>query len=192
MNTRNKYQSLSDAELLLQYRSTKDKKIIGELYGRYGHLVFGIGLKYFKNKNDAEDIVMDVFMTLDKKIEKHEIKYFKSWLYMVTKNSCLLVLRKNNPHSVPINEEIITSESMDNAIEEKKITESKIEKLEETIKDLNPPQDKVITLFYIQKLTYKEISEQLSISIKKVKSAIQNGKRNLKIKLKEHDLFKSA
>ncbi len=192
MNTGNKYQSLSDAELLLQYRSTKDKKIIGELYGRYGHLVFGIGLKYFKNKNDAEDIVMDIFMTLDKKIEKHNIKYFKSWLYMVTKNNCLMVLRKKNPHSVPINEEIITSENTDSSIEEKKITEGKIEKLEAAIKELNPPQDKVISLFYIQQLTYKEISEQLSITINKVKSAIQNGKRNLKIKLKEHDLFKSA
>jgi|SRR5690554_1518979 len=187
--TREKYEQFSDDELLNNYRSRHDKKIIGELYKRYGHLVFGTCLNYLKNKNDAEDIVMEIFMTLGDKILKHEIKYFKSWLFVLTKNSCLMRLRKKKHNNIPINEELIADHD---EVEEKEIKEIQLNELEKAINELDPPQDEVIKLFYIQQMTYKEVSEKLNLTLNKVKSAIQNGKRNLKIKLKEHDLFKSA
>ncbi|HLW29816.1 MAG TPA: sigma-70 family RNA polymerase sigma factor [Brumimicrobium sp.] len=187
--TRKKYKEFSDAELLSSYRSETDKRIIGELYIRYGHLVFGTCLNYLKNKNDAEDIVMEIFMTLGDKIQKHEINYFKSWLFVLTKNNCLMFLRKKKHNNLPLNEELV---AQSDEIEEKKIKEIKFNELESAIETLEPPQDEVIKLFYIQQMTYKEVSEKLNLTLNKVKSAIQNGKRNLKIKLKEHDLFKSA
>jgi RNA polymerase sigma-70 factor (ECF subfamily) len=187
--TNKKYRQFSDAELMSSYRSSSDKKIIGELYTRYGHLVFGTCLNYMKNKNDAEDILMEIFMTLGEKIKKHEIKYFKSWLFVLTKNSCLMILRKKKHTDLPLNEELVAYQD---EIEEKEIEEIKLNELETAIEALDPPQDEAIKLFYIQQMTYKEVSEQLNLTLNKVKSAIQNGKRNLKIKLKEHDLFKSA
>lgn len=187
--TRKKFEHYSDAELLTGYRANRDKKIIGELYNRYGHLVMGTCLNYMKNKNDAEDIVMEIFMTLGEKIIKHDINYFKSWLFILTKNSCLMVLRKKKHTDIQLNEEIVAQED---EIEEKEIKEIKLTELEAAIEELDPPQDEAIKLFYIQQLSYKEVSEKLNLTLNKVKSAIQNGKRNLKIKLKEHDLFKSA
>jgi RNA polymerase sigma-70 factor (ECF subfamily) len=184
-----KFEHYSDAELLASYRTNQDKRVIGELYTRYGHLVMGTCLNYLKNKNDAEDSVMEIFMSLDYKIKKYEINYFKSWLFILTKNSCLMALRKKKYITNQLNEEIVAQED---EIEEKEIKEIKLNELETAIKELDPPQDEVIKLFYIQQLTYKEVSEQLNLTLNKVKSAIQNGKRNLKIKLKEHDLFKSA
>ncbi|HZH87429.1 MAG TPA: sigma-70 family RNA polymerase sigma factor [Brumimicrobium sp.] len=190
MNISNiKYEQLSDAELLISYRSHSDKKVIGELYTRYGHLVFGTCLNYMKNRNDAEDLVMEIFMTLGDKIQKHEIKYFKSWLFILTKNSCLMLLRRKKHTDIPLNEELVAYQD---EIEEKEIKEIKLNELEAAIEELEPPQDEAIKLFYIQQMTYKEVSEKLNLTLNKVKSAIQNGKRNLKIKLKEHDLFKSA
>ncbi|HLV42330.1 MAG TPA: sigma-70 family RNA polymerase sigma factor [Brumimicrobium sp.] len=186
--TRKKYQHLSDAELLTHYRTNDDKKIIGELYKRYGHLVFGSCLNYLKNKNDAEDIMMNIFMSLGEKVQKHEINYFKSWLFVLTKNECLMVLRKKKYTNIPLNEELVAEQDEK---EEKEIKEIQLEELEAAIASLEPPQDEVITLFYIQQMTYKQVSEKLKLTLNKVKSAIQNGKRNLKIKLKEHDLFKS-
>jgi len=100
-----------------------------------------------------------------------------------------MALRKKKYITNQLNEEIVAQED---EIEEKEIKEIKLNELETAIKELDPPQDEVIKLFYIQQLTYKEVSEQLNLTLNKVKSAIQNGKRNLKIKLKEHDLFKSA
>ncbi|PWH86880.1 RNA polymerase sigma factor [Brumimicrobium oceani] len=187
--TRIKYKDYSDAKLLVSYRANLDKKIIGELYKRYGHLVMGTCLNYLKNKNDAEDIVMEIFMGLGDKIIKHEIKYFKSWLFILSKNSCLMLLRKKKIKASELNEEIVAHEE---ELEEKELKEIQLNQLEIAINDLDPPQDEAIKLFYIQQMSYKEVSEKLNLTLNKVKSAIQNGKRNLKIKLKEHDLFKSA
>ena len=187
--TRKKFKDYSDAELLISYRANHDKKIIGELYNRYGHLMMGTCLNYMKNKDDAEDIVMDIFITLGDKIVKHDISYFKSWLFILTKNSCLMILRKKKLNATPLKEEVLAHKD---EIEEKEIKEIQLTELETAIDELDPPQDEAIKLFYIQQMSYKEVSEKLNLTMNKVKSAIQNGKRNLKIKLKEHDLFKSA
>lgn len=187
--SRREIKSFSDADIISSYKEKSDPEIIGELYLRYGHLMMGTCLNYLKDKQNAEDTVMEIFMDLDKKIKQHEIKYFKSWLFMVTKNACLMKLRKKKHLNVQIKEELIADED---EIHIKQMKEVKITALENAIEELDPPQDDVIKLFYIQKMTYKDISDQLNLTMKKVKSAIQNGKRNLKIKLKENDLFKSA
>lgn len=187
--TRKKYSDFSDADLLLSYRSRQDKKVIGELYIRYGHLVMGTCLNYMKNKNDAEDIVMEIFISLGDKITRHEIKHFKSWLFVLTKNNCLMVLRKKKHNNLQLNEEIVAQVD---ELEEKELKEIQLTELENAIEELDPPQDEAIKLFYIEQLSYKEVSEKLNLTLNKVKSAIQNGKRNLKIKLKENDIFKSA
>lgn len=187
--SREKIEHLSDDEIIAFYRSHPDNKYVGELYKRYGHLVFGTCLNYVKNKEDAEDIVMDIFVSLGNKLNKYKVTYFKSWLYMLTKNECLSRLRKKK-HSLTLTERNTVAD--ENEIYFKKVEEIKLSSLEEAINELSPPQDEAIKLFYIQQLTYKEISDQLTLPLKKVKSAIQNGKRNLKIKLMENDVFKSA
>ncbi|RFC54957.1 RNA polymerase sigma factor [Brumimicrobium aurantiacum] len=185
--TRKKFLNYSDNELLSEFRSNQDKKIIGELYNRYGHLVMGSCLNYLKNKSDAEDTVMEIFIKLGDKIQKHEVKYFKSWLFILTKNECLMQLRKKKDFNSELNEEQV---AYTDEVKEKQIQEIKLSELESAIDALEPPQDTIIRLFYLKQLSYKEVSDQLNITLNKVKSAIQNGKRNLKIKLKEHDLFK--
>ena len=92
--TRKKFEHYSDAELLDSFKINGDKKIISELYNRYGYIVMETCLNYLKNKNDAEDIVIGIFMSLGDKIIKHEINYFKSWLFVLSKNSYLMVLKK--------------------------------------------------------------------------------------------------
>lgn len=181
--------NFSDEELIVFYCQKKDKRFLGEIYQRYGHLVYGTCLNYMKNKEDAEDIVMDIFVSLGQKLEKYEVKYFKSWLYMLTKNECLNRLKKKKQHLSFEDNSVYTEED---EIPLKVEKELKLSTLETTIEELGSPQAEVIRLFYIKQLSYKEISEQLNLSINKVKSAVQNGKRNLKIKLMKHDFFKSA
>ena len=184
---RNKYKDLSDQELLLDFRKSESKRIIGELYVRYGHLVMGTSLKYLKNKEDAEDLVMNLFEKLPSKLLSNEINSFKSWLYMVTKNECLMKLRKKG---VQTNELII--EPADEGVDILKIEkENQLQALETTIEELKEEQKECIKLFYIEGKSYSEITEMLKLDIKKVKSAIQNGKRNLKIKLEGRNEFKS-
>lgn len=91
---RNSYNSYSDEEIISLYLKNKESKIIDELYKRYSHLVFGVCLKYLKQKENAEDATLEIFYLLSDKIEKHTIQNFKSWLFTITKNTCLMQLRK--------------------------------------------------------------------------------------------------
>jgi RNA polymerase sigma-70 factor (ECF subfamily) len=174
---RNKYGSFSDAELIHSFKQRQRNAIIGELYTRYGHLVMGTAMKYMKNVQEAEDLTMEVFEGLAVKIVKHEIKHFKSWLYMVCRNECLMRLRKKGPVAQEIEDKLTAEEEDDTAY----VKEEQLNRLEKAIDELKDLQRMCIKHFYLDQKSYQEIALELNISIKKVKSAIQNGKRNLKI-----------
>ncbi len=167
----------SDAELIQDYKDGKAD--ISILYNRYARLVYGSCLKHFKNKADADDAVSEIFSLISKKLKTHEVKSFKSWLYTVTRNYCIEILRKNNRQR----DKISTAESMysetifhpDNVEDEQMIY-----KLSKCMEALPPKQKQSIDLFYYQKMGYKEIAQRLDISWDKVRSFIQNGRRNLK------------
>lgn len=167
----------SDSEIISAYKAgTGD---LSELYNRYANLVLGSCLKYFKNKPDADDAVSEIFSLISKKLKTHEVESFKSWLYTVTRNYCIEVLRKNNRQR----DKISRAESMysdlifhpDNVEDE--ILMAKLGKCIELLPD---KQRTVIDMFYFKKITYKEISSKMNISWDKVRSFMQNGRRNLK------------
>ncbi|NVK66836.1 MAG: sigma-70 family RNA polymerase sigma factor [Flavobacteriales bacterium] len=182
------YHQLSDEELVSLYRDKSSSDIVGEIYKRYGHLVMGTCMKYLKNQADAEDMTMNIFEKLPNKLKNHSIERFKSWLYMVTKNECLMLLRKKGHASTEITKELEAKDELHLA----EAKEIKYEMLEEAIQELKEEQRKCIELFYIESKSYQEITTLLKLDIKKVKSAIQNGKRNLKLTLEKRNEFKSA
>lgn len=184
-----KYHDISDNELAQKFRENPSNDILGEIYRRFGHLMMGTCLKYLKNKEEAEDTVMEIFEALPKKLENHSVTHFKSWLYMTTKNTCLMQLRKKNIPSTEIDDRIMASEENRN---QKLNEEQKFSQLEDAIEDLKEEQKRAVKLFYLEKHSYQEVSEKMNLPLKKVKSAIQNGKRNLKLKLENNDYFKSA
>ncbi|MFN5148723.1 MAG: RNA polymerase sigma factor [Flavobacteriia bacterium] len=184
---RKKYNDKTDEELVALYKQEKSSACIGVLYERYSHLVVGACMKYLKNPTDAEDVAMHIFEGLHYKLIKHEITFFKSWLYMVTKNECFMLLRKKGKEYS--NGEI--SDLADDPISETAtLEETKLKALEEILPSLNDDQRICIELFYLKDQSYQQISEELNMSLMRVKSAIQNGKRNLKIRLEERNEFK--
>lgn len=174
-----KYKNLSDDELVSSFRKKPNTEIIGEIYKRYGHLVMGTAMKYLKNVQEAEDLTMNLFEKIPDKLNNHEIKHFKSWMYMVTKNECLMQLRKKKNIELDITELQVPA-SEDNQVD---ITEDRLDQLDKAIDDLKEPQLSCVKLFYLQQKSYQEIAVSLGMEINKVKSAIQNGKRNLRLKL---------
>lgn len=182
---RKKYQSLSDEMLVQMYRDKQDMQCIGILYERYSHLVLGVALKYMKDGQLAEDICMQVFESLIQKLANYQIGYFKSWLYMVTKNECLMLLRKKN-HAIPLELSQVENEESERDFEQDELN---LTLLEQKIDHLKEEQRKCIQLFYLKERSYYEISIELNISLKNVKSAIQNGKRNLKLLLEKENEF---
>src|ERR1700761_1831041 len=87
------HQDAADDKLLQEYRKNGDLAVLCALYGRYMHLVYGVCLKYLKDEEASKDAVMQLFEELITKTARHDIKQFKSWLHVVTRNFCLLQLR---------------------------------------------------------------------------------------------------
>jgi len=175
----------TDHDLLKKYRETRSLDVLGELYKQYSHLVFGVCLKYLQNREDAKDAVMQIFEKLITDIPKNEIDTFKSWLYVVSKNFCLMQLRSEKTKTEQIKkfhiEQDIFMESTEelHPIDEEGSDVNK--SLQECIEQLKNEQKKCIQLFYLEEKCYKEISDLLNLEEKKVKSYLQNGKRNLKL-----------
>ena len=172
----------SDSELLADYKSRASEAILGQLFRRHSHKLYGLCLSYLKNPQDAEDAVMDSFISLPAKILKYDIEDFESWVYLVVRNHCLKVLKEKARHRTDGLDEIceeIFVESPEN--EALNIEEQRFEVLSDAIDQLKPHQKKCIILFYLENHSYQEITEITSYSLKEVKSHIQNGRRNLKI-----------
>ena len=94
----------SDEELLTGIPSGGDLEVLGELYSRYMHLVYGVCLKYLKDRDESKDAVMQIFEKLIIEIPKQNIENFRSWLHVVTKNYCLMQLRSEKSQSEKFNE----------------------------------------------------------------------------------------
>ncbi|MDI1355891.1 MAG: sigma-70 family RNA polymerase sigma factor [bacterium] len=180
-----KYGNCSDQELLGNYLTLGDPNFVGLLYERYGHLVLGLSIKYLKNKDDAEDAVIQIFTNLLSDLKKYKIEYFKSWLYVYSKNFCLMELRKRQSNlkkelELHENVHIIMDFSDPEHLKEK---ERQIQVMEHAIHSLNEDQRQCVELFYLKNKSYQEISQETGYSTNEVKSYIQNGKRNLKLKM---------
>lgn len=181
-----KISTYSDLEIVKQYRKTSDNVLIGELYKRHTQFVFLISMKYMKDEQAAQDIVMEVFEKLFEDLKNHNITNFKSWLYSVTKNQCLQKLRKQSgelkkQEELKINLEKNVEFEPENHLLKKEETEDKLQKLEKAIDSLKKEQKTCIKLFYLEQKSYNEIADETGYELKKVKSYIQNGKRKLKI-----------
>ena len=91
-----KYLHITDAELLQLYYNDKDNKWVGILLQRYTLLLLGTCMKYLKNEEEAKDSVQQIFLKVIGELEKYKVDYFKSWIYMIARNHCLMKLRNKN------------------------------------------------------------------------------------------------
>jgi len=178
-----KAKMLSDTDIISRYKKLGDTEVLVPLFDRYIHLVFGVCLKYLKNKEEAKDAAMEIMESLMDKLLQHEISNFSSWLHTVSRNYCLMRIRnrkenlfieidKRKNEQIPVE----SDEDLHQKIEE----EVKLNEMGKAIASLNTEQKQCIHLFYLEKRSYDEIAEKTGYSLKKVKSHIQNGKRNLR------------
>lgn len=179
------YNALSDCELISLYKKNLDLNVIGDLFKRYTRFVFLVSLKYLQNEDESRDAVMQIFENLIEDLKNHEIDNFKPWLHTVTRNHCLMKLRKDKSVQKKQERFLIESENFMESDDishhnEKQEHEIKIEKVRDAIGTLNEEQKICIELFYIESKSYNEIAEITGYSVKNIKSYIQNGKRNLK------------
>ncbi|HVT85949.1 MAG TPA: sigma-70 family RNA polymerase sigma factor [Chitinophagaceae bacterium] len=177
-----KYQQLTDQQLLERFYAEHDNEWLGILLQRYTLLLLGLCMKYLKNEEQAKDSVQQVFLKVITELQKYKVEYFKSWIYMVAKNHCLMILRERQgkiPAELTDRLKITAEEEQDKQVLLQ--NDHTMELMGSALKELNHEQQQCVTLFYLNKKSYQEISEATGYSLLQVKSYIQNGKRNLRI-----------
>lgn len=182
MTLRN-YNHKDDKELLQHYYDDGNNEWLGILLQRYTMLLFGVCMKYLKNEEEAKDAVQQVFLKVINELKKYPVEYFKSWLYMVAKNHCLMKLRDKGKYNEEINERILTAPQEEDSILLLREKDQTLEIMSEALLLLKEEQKLCVTLFYLEKKSYQQISGETGFSLMQVKSNIQNGKRNLKLQM---------
>ena len=180
-----KYNDIDDAELLNNFYRDHDNKWLGILLPRYTLLLLGVCMKYLKNEEDAKDAVQQIFLKIISELHKYKVEYFKSWIYMIAKNHCLMQLRNNKYSQVELNEKVVPAQNISADKTELLEKDKLLNKMQRAVKQLNPEQQQCVILFYLEKKSYSEIVEITGFSLMKVKSSLQNGKRNLKRMIEE-------
>jgi RNA polymerase sigma-70 factor (ECF subfamily) len=177
------YGKLSDEELISKYVESLKPDYVGELFSRYSQLVYGVCLKYLDNRDESKDAVMNIFERLMETLKYHQVKNFRPWLYQVSRNHCLMILRSGN-RTIPFEDYHVSQENeeleLDTILTDQK---DPSENLQQAVLELNEEQRICIDLFYLKGKSYKEICDSTGFTELQVKSYIQNGKRNLKNKL---------
>lgn len=154
---------------------------MGILLQRYTLLLLGVCMKYLKNEEEAKDCVQQVFLKAITELQKYKVDYFKSWLYMVAKNNCLMRLRSRGKETVELTEQLLSTPYEPGEAAKQVEKEAVLSSMENALHELNQEQQQCIRLFYLEKKSYQDIAGQTGYSLLKVKSYIQNGKRNLKM-----------
>ncbi|HEY9362192.1 MAG TPA: sigma-70 family RNA polymerase sigma factor [Chitinophagaceae bacterium] len=185
-----KHHDIPDQQLLENFYKDHNNEWLGVLLQRYTLLLLGVCMKYLKNEEEAKDCVQQLFLKAITELHKYKVDYFKSWIYMVAKNHCLMKLRNRQGRTATeITENLLATPAEEPDQWDRMQKEITYEMLEAALKELSSEQQQCLTLFYLQKKSYSEICELTGFNMLQVKSYIQNGKRNLKnsmeIKLKQ-------
>ncbi len=182
MNLRN-YDHTDDKELLDHFYNDGNNEWLGILLQRYTLLLFGVCMKYLKNEEEAKDAVQHVFLKTINELHKYKVVYFKSWIYMIVKNHCLMKLRDKGKRTFEINEQAIAAPQENIEIALLKEKDKALDHVALALLQLNKEQQVCVTLFYLERKTYQQVADHTGFTTMQVKSHIQNGKRNLKLQM---------
>jgi RNA polymerase sigma factor (sigma-70 family) len=187
-NKRKYLKRLDDTEILLLYREEQWTQCIDEFFQRYGHLLYGVFLKYVKDKDAAADLLMELFGKLPQLLLNHEVNQMKAWLNTVARNEALQYLRKTNKYTHLSFDALATEHLLENKYQETDTEwlEGQLQLLENVLPQLKPDQQLCIRLFYLDQMSYEQIMTKTQFSFKEVKSHLQNGKRNLRILMEQN------
>ena len=172
---------LTEADHILTYRKTGDLRVLGKLYQPYMEMVFSVCYKYLKDEDECKDAVMQIFEKLVSDLGRHNVENFKNWLHRVTVNHCLMHLRSRRVYVAM--DEMGEEDNFFNETDYQTelVLDKDLTSLEKCLQTLNEEQRRSINLFFKEEKCYREISDETGFDFNKVKSYIQNGKRNLKI-----------
>jgi RNA polymerase sigma factor (sigma-70 family) len=175
------YHHITDQELLDRWYSDRNNEWLGVLLQRYTLLLFGVCMKYIKQEDEARDCVQQIFVKVITELAKYRVEYFKSWIYTIARNHCLMKLRDQHGRAAELSESMLAAWDDEPGNNSHRQKEQLLEWMGDALEELGKEQKLCVTLFYLDKQSYQDIASKTGFTLMQVKSHIQNGKRNLKL-----------
>lgn len=174
---------VSDTDLLARFQNSGGTEDLLPLYVRHAELIYALCLRYLGSPQRAEDAGMEIWAVLMDKLPKHEISNFKSWLQTTVRNHCLMQLRREKRDPLQqADGAFMQSDRLLHLKDEPGHQNEDTRPLYHCIKQLKEEQRRCVHLFYLKEGgSYQSIAEELNLSVGRVRSHLQNGRRNLKI-----------
>ncbi|MHA4807202.1 RNA polymerase sigma factor [Flavitalea flava] len=175
------FSHMTDQELLDRYYTDRNNEWLGLLLQRYTLLLFGVCMKYVKQEEEAKDCVQQIFVKIITELPKYRVEYFKSWIYTIARNHCLMKLRDRHHKPVVLTDSMLAEWDEEGGRSKHLEKDQLLELMTLSLEELGMEQKQCVILFYLEKRTYQEIADITQFTLMQVKSHIQNGKRNLKL-----------
>lgn len=175
------YHHITDQELLDRWYSDRNNEWLGTLLQRYTLLLLGVCMKYIKEEEEARDCVQQIFVKVITELAKYRVDYFKSWIYTIARNHCLMKLRDRHGRAAELSETMLAAWDDDPGATIHQKKEQLLQWMGESLEELGKEQKLCVILFYLDKRSYQEIASSTGFTLMQVKSYIQNGKRNLRL-----------
>ena len=172
---------MTDQELLERYYDSRENDWLGILLQRYTLLLLGVCMKYLKEEEEARDCVQQIFVKVITELGKYRVVYFKSWIYTIARNHCLMKLRDQHGHPAELSDAMLAAWDDEPGSNKHWEKEQWLEWMGQSLAALGKEQKLCVILFYLQKRSYQDIATATGFTLMQVKSHIQNGKRNLKL-----------
>jgi RNA polymerase sigma factor (sigma-70 family) len=172
---------MTDQELLERYYESRENDWLGILLQRYTLLLLGVCMKYLNEEEEARDCVQQIFVKVITELGKYRVVYFKSWIYTIARNHCLMKLRDQHGHPVELSDAMLAAWDDEPGRNRHWEKEQWLEWMGQSLEELGKEQKLCVILFYLEKRSYQDIAATTGFTLMQVKSHIQNGKRNLKI-----------
>ena len=160
----------------------------GDFYNNNYKLVYRICFSILKNTENSEDMAQSVFEKILKmKEEQYPTEYESSWLYTVSKNECLQLIRKSKAHQNDNQEDDVLENVKSDTNEIEDVIEN--EDYNKMVKKLNKKQEQIVSLKVVSDFTFKEIGQIMSMPIATVQWYYYSSIKSLKAALANLAMF---
>lgn len=172
----------SNDKLLLQQLIAGNEQAFLTIFNTYKKEVYAYSLSILKSQTYAEEIVQEVFLKIWIKRNDLDVSLaFKPYIIVITKNMCLNFLKKAAYDNKMREEIFYQSQKSFNPIYDQ-IQNKELENLQKEALNLLPPRRRLIfEMSRNEAKSYKEISQELGISLNTVKSQMNKALETLRI-----------
>ncbi|AQS94918.1 RNA polymerase subunit sigma-70 [Polaribacter sp. BM10] len=172
---------ITDEELVFEIVRTNNTELFATLYDRFSSVVYNKCYGFSKSKEEAEDLMHDVFVRLFVKLKTFKgNSKFSTWLYSFTYNFCVNYVQRNS-HKKKEKVTIVTDQIKENndsfeEIEDANLLELKSAKLAKALSLIDPSDKMILLMKYQDDKSIKEIKEVLNIGESAVKMRVKRAK----------------